>query len=137
MNTTRKLRLKKPGSNTPTPTTPVKKTPKKPEVPAPPKPYEIPGFPRSEGPTATKTPNGILGVEKGHHTVVLDTGTFWYVWQMVEERARLDHQKMSSSMPNVKRVTEETVRAFRDASGYKTHADGKRIPKLKLKGGKK
>ena len=130
-----KLRIQHP-SKTPIKPAPAKtkKMKKKAEVVEPPKPYSIPGLPREEGPTATKTPNGVLGIDKGHHTVVMDTGTSWYVWQLVESQAHADQQKDASSMVNVARVTEQSVRAFREASGIKTSAEGKRIPKRKLKG---
>lgn len=90
-------------------------------------PYEIPDFPRSLGPTSIPLQPDHLAMTSPEYIVTLDAGTFRYVWEMVEDKARLDHQKFRA-MKNVKRVSEQAVESFRRSAGVKAPAK-----KLRLK----
>lgn len=111
-----KLKLKTaPAVKQSTPTaTPKKAVKKKPPVKAVKveeiRRYEIPGLPHSNGPLAHSAPE-ILASTMDGFTVTMDYGTFTYVWQKLEKEAHHDHQKYPT--PNIQRVAEEAVKAFR------------------------
>ena len=77
-----------------------------------PKAYEIPGLPISDGPQTAKR---LLTDTSQPVLVVLPAGVFQYVWEMLESRARADHQKYPT-LPAVQSVAELSVAAFRTAS---------------------
>lgn len=126
------LRLKKPVVQQPPTSIPDKKTVKK-KVKEVEPPYFIPGLPLEEGPK-NHSPAGVLGDKSGEFVITVDRGTFQYVWEMLEARAHGDHKKFST--PNIQRVTEEAVRAFRNAADHNLpgRAKAKSKPKLKIKG---
>lgn len=121
----KKLKLKKPSSSTSEEVTPpLKKTPttnggrKLPKeiVPAL---YSIPGLPLKDGPPPVKQGEGTRLLESVSplFVITLDAGTFRYVWEMVEGKARRDHQSYTNVSPAIMRVSEEAVRCFRAAAG--------------------
>ena len=130
----KKLRLKKTDE-----VTTAKKRPKlKPKATPQGAIYFIPGFPIEDGPikyTVDRPGDKLLDVTDPACVVVLDRGTFQYVWEMLESRARADHQKYRS-IPSLKRVTEEAVRSFRktahDSLAVRPSMAPKTKPKLKL-----
>lgn len=126
----KKLRLKKPES---VPAAPIRKPKVKDKAPEPPKPYTIPGFPIETGPIKYNEREVFALTGSDPFVITLDRGTFQYVWEMLEARARIDHQKYHM-MPNVRRVTEESVRSFRNTAKHTLGADEVVKKKLKLKG---
>ncbi|CAB4193154.1 hypothetical protein UFOVP1246_49 [uncultured Caudovirales phage] len=77
-------------------------------------PYEIPGLPISDGPISHQRK---LTPAKGEQPiiVVLPAGAFQYVWEMLESKARIDHQKYAS-IPSITIAAEDSVRSFRIAN---------------------
>lgn len=93
--------------------TEIPKRRKKQDKPEPVKQYEIPGYPINEGPQS----HSRSLKEKCEEPVVLvlPTGTFQYVWEMLEAKARADHQRYSS-IDSITSVAENAVRLFRAAN---------------------
>lgn len=75
------------------------------------KPYEIPGLPISEGPSSSQR---TLARSKSDQPLVvtMSPAAFQYVWEMLEAKARIDHQKYVA-MKSIQSAAEESVAAFR------------------------
>lgn len=133
----KKIRLKKP-DEVPTPVSNTKQPKKKPPIKKKveeKKPYFIPGYPKEDGPMKY-TGEGVLKVTNPEVVITLDRGTFQYVWEMLEARAHTDHQKYGPAVPNIKRVTECAVEAFRNSAEHSFGTPKAPAKKLKLKGKK-
>lgn len=104
----------------------AKRVVKKKTAPEPVVPYFIPGLPRDKGPHGFPANGNALANKKCEHIITVDAGTFRYLWEMVEANCTERHQKYVS-IPNIARVCEEAVRAFRRSS------QTDQTPKAKIK----
>lgn len=131
-STGKKLRLTTPAAS-PSPKLRLKKVQeaKQPKVEPRPSDYPLPGYPKEDGPR--NPPQDVFNDKTGMYSVTMDRGTFWYVWSMVEARARDDHRKYSFN-PGFAHVTLDAVGAFRHTYYAQHPKGGKPKPKLRLKG---
>lgn len=100
-------------SGAPVPPVKSQKAPPPPPAPEPPPRYEIPGYPIADGPAACRRK---LSERTPVVLVALDAGTFQYLWEMAETRAREDHKKYNGGMPEITRASVELVRVLRKAN---------------------